>query len=184
MPHIFQELLVQNLTQVEIQQALRSLGPFKAVGPDGFHAKIIQDNWQAFGPAITNEAQNFFEIGVMRSDVARSNLVLIPKSDEAITVGQFRPISVCNITYKLISKILTLRMKPFIHSLVSGSQCAFILSRDISENIILFREILHTFKQKKIQEQGVLSQIRSFQGVRPHGLGLSKGAPSSLWIPG
>ncbi|XP_078154682.1 uncharacterized protein LOC144550407 [Carex rostrata] len=152
-PSLFLGQLNELPTVAEIQRALNTLGPLKSAGPDGFHAKVIQENWEAFGPAITNEVLSFFETGVMPSLVARSNLVLIPKTDEAVSVTQFRPISVCNTTYKLISKILTLRMKPFINSLISSSQCAFLPGREISENIILFREVLHSFKQRNYKNK-------------------------------
>lgn len=134
-------------TEGEIQSALMALGPNKAPGPDGFTAKVIQENWDAFGPSILSEVKNFFQTGVMKRQIGRSNLVLILKTDEANMVTQFRPISVCNILYKVISKVLSTRMKPLIDSLISISQSAFIPGREISDNIILFREILHSFKQ-------------------------------------
>lgn len=134
-------------TEGEIQSALMALGPNKAPGPDGFTAKVIQENWDAFGPSILSEVKNFFQTGVMKRQIGRSNLVLIPKTDEANMVTQFRPISVCNILYKVISKVLSTRMKPLIDSLISISQSVFIPGREISDNIILFREILHSFKQ-------------------------------------
>lgn len=79
-----------------------SLGPNKAVGPDGFNAGVIQANWAHFGPSISNEVRNFFDTGLMSPSISRSNLVLIPKKEEAVQVTDFRPISVCNVIYKLI----------------------------------------------------------------------------------
>lgn len=122
-----------------------TLGPNKAVGPDGFSAGIIQENWTHFGPSILCEVQNFFETGQMPSCIARSNLVLIPKKEEAVLVSDFRPISVCNVLYKLISKILTLRLKPYIGMCISRAQSAFLPGWEISENVILLREVLHSF---------------------------------------
>ncbi|XP_078174439.1 uncharacterized protein LOC144568085 [Carex rostrata] len=103
-------------TEQEIRAALNLLGPHKAPGPNGFNAKIFQDYWDCFGVLVTREVQKFFEIGVMPREVARSNLVLVPKSEEAITVEQYRPIS-----------------------------SAFVPGRDISESVVLLREIIHSF---------------------------------------
>lgn len=64
-----------------------SLGPDKAPGPDGFNGKMIQENWDLFGPSVIKEVCQFFLTGQMKSVVARSNLILIPKSEETKNVG-------------------------------------------------------------------------------------------------
>lgn len=132
----------------EIFAAVMTLGPNKAPGSDGINAKLIQENWSEFGPAVISEVLLFFQTGAMKPEIARTNMVLIPKSLEANTVGSFRPISICNFIYKVISKVLAIRLKPLMRMCVSRSQCAFLPGRDITENIILLREILHSFKQK------------------------------------
>lgn len=130
----------------EIQRALNSLGPNKSPGPDGFNAKIIQENWDLFGPAVIEEVDRFFKENRMPGYVARSNLNLIPKTENASKVTEFRPISVCNVLYKVNSKLIAKRIRPFISSLISNCQSAFVPGRDISENVILLREVLHSFK--------------------------------------
>lgn len=121
------------------------LGPFKSPGPDGFSAKVMQDNWSYFGPVITKEVGEFFATGHMKPNIARSNLVLIPKIQEPAKVTDYRPISVCNLIYKVISKLLAARIKPFMPQLISPSQSVFVPGREIAENVILLREILHSF---------------------------------------
>lgn len=132
----------------EIQRTVMSLGAHKAAGPDGFNGKIIQDNWASFGPAVIHEVTQFFQTSVMPSYMGSSNLILIPKSEESISVTQFRPISVCNFLYKVVSKIIANRIKPYMDLCVSHSQGAFVPGRDIAQNVILLREVLHSFKQK------------------------------------
>ncbi|XP_078153121.1 uncharacterized protein LOC144548322 [Carex rostrata] len=143
-----QEHLCSIPTEEELFSVLKSLGPHKAPGPDGFNAKMIQDNWEVFGPVVIQEATDFFRNGVMPSSIARSSLVLIPKTQDANRVGHFHPISVCNVIYKLISKTIAARIKPYISSCISPAQSAFVPGRDISENVILLREVLHSFKLK------------------------------------
>lgn len=74
-------------SEIEIKEALMTLRPHKAPGPDGFNAKIVQDNWDAFGSALTAEVLSFFQTGVIKSSVARSNIILIPKSEDANLVA-------------------------------------------------------------------------------------------------
>lgn len=132
-------------TEGEVIKALNTIGPDKAVGPDGFTAAILQEHWEVFREPILGQVSAFFQTATMPSDVSRSNLVLIPKSEQAAKVGDYRPISVCNVIYKIISKLLTLRLKPYISGCISRAQSAFLPGREISENVILFREVLHSF---------------------------------------
>ena len=82
---------------------LTPLGPDKVAGPDGMTAGLIQQHWDCFRGAVMGQIQNFFNTGRMESQIARSNIILIPKSDEPTRVGDFRPILVCNIIYKIIA---------------------------------------------------------------------------------
>lgn len=124
------------------------LGPHKVAGPDGFNSKLLQDQWGVFGPAIIQEVNQFFSTGRMGKGVSRSNLILVPKIEDLTRVGDFRPISVCNVLYKIVSKLLERRLKPFISGLISPSQSAFVPGREIAENVLLLREILHSFNSK------------------------------------
>lgn len=140
-PCVVHDSLVAEPTDQEVLKALMQLGPNKSPGPDGFNAKTIQDNWNYFGPAVMNEVLEIFRTGHMSSQVARSNLVLVPKIEKATEVTHFRPISVCNVIYKLISKIISIRIRPFIGGCI-------VPGREISDNVILLREVLHSFKLK------------------------------------
>lgn len=107
------------------------LGPDKAAGPDGVNARLIQQHWDIFGEAILNQVREFFTDSNLPSAVARSNLVLVLKCENPKKVTDFCPISVCNVVYKLISKVLAARIKPFIAGCVSENQCAFVPGREI-----------------------------------------------------
>jgi hypothetical protein len=73
----------------------------------------------------------------------------VPKQSGAHSVSQFRPISLCNIIYKIISKILANRFKQHLHHIISPYQSAFVPSRNIQDNSIMAHELLHTLKSKK-----------------------------------
>lgn len=94
---------------------------------------------------ISVPTNHWWRTGHIPGSVSRSNLILVPKSDEPVKVMDYRPISVCNTIYKIISKVLALRIRPIIPHLISNTQAAFIPEREITENTILFREILHSF---------------------------------------
>jgi len=73
--------------------------------------------------------------------------VMMPKE-----VSQFRPISLCYVTYKIIFKIMVNRVKPLMDKLISPYQNAFIQGRNISDNILIAHEIIDTFKKKKLRQ--------------------------------
>lgn len=132
-------------TAQEIALSLFSLGPDRAPGPDGINARFMQKFWSEFRPVVEHEVRQFFLTATMPSHISKSNMVLIPKIANPTKVSDYRPISICNVIYKIISKILASRIKPIINSLIHQNQAAFTPSRHISDHIILMREILHTF---------------------------------------
>lgn len=58
----------------------------------------------------------------------------------------FRPISLCNVIYKLVYKVITNRLKSLMDSIISSSQSAFILGYIIIDNIIIAHEVMHSMK--------------------------------------
>ena len=71
---------------------------------------------------------------------------MIPKVANPKTVAQFRPISLCNVIYKLLSKVLVNRLKPILNSIILEAQSAFIVDRVITDNILIAFETLHHMK--------------------------------------
>uniref|UniRef100_A0A2N9GNN9 Reverse transcriptase domain-containing protein n=1 Tax=Fagus sylvatica TaxID=28930 RepID=A0A2N9GNN9_FAGSY len=84
-------------------------------------------------------------------EVNNSSIVLIPKIPNPTSVNHFRPISLCNVVYKTIAKILVARIRPLLHKLISPCQSAFIPGRWIAENGVIVHEMLHSFKKRKVK---------------------------------
>jgi hypothetical protein len=73
----------------------------------------------------------------MQPEINQTFIALIPKKMQPITPQDFRPITLCNVIYKIISKSLADRLKPHLPSYIDHSQAAFIKNRHISANIII-----------------------------------------------
>ena len=84
-------------------------------------------------------------------------VTLIPKIRSPERVIEFHPIALCNILYKLISKVLANRLKRFLPSVISESQSAFQSDKAISDNILIAFESLHHMKKKKIGREGFMT---------------------------
>jgi Reverse transcriptase (RNA-dependent DNA polymerase) len=74
---------------------------------------------------------------------------LIPKIKDSTAIQKFRPISIVDCCYKILSKILTNRLAPLMHSLIDPSQTTFIPSRYILDNVLVAHEIIHSVKIDK-----------------------------------
>ena len=77
-----------------------------------------------------------------------TNLVLILKVPHPEMITQFRPINLCNTLYKLVSKIILQKLKPYIANIINPCQVGFVPGRRTSDNIILVQEIIHTLVRR------------------------------------
>ena len=108
-------------TDDEISDALFQIGPLKAPGPDGFPGRFFQRNWGIIKAEVINAVRAFFKDGVMLDQVNDTAIVLIPKISHPETLSDFRPISLCNVLYKIVSKCLVNRLRPLLHDIISPS---------------------------------------------------------------
>lgn len=93
--------------------------------------------------------------GTIPASLNQTYITLIPKSKSPKRVFEFRPIALCNILYKLISKVLANQLKSLLPYVISESQSAFQPDKAISNNILVAFETLHHMKTKKIGKEGI-----------------------------
>ncbi|KAL0420556.1 UNVERIFIED_CONTAM: hypothetical protein Slati_3078500 [Sesamum latifolium] len=115
-------LLVQLVTPGEIKQALFDIDEIKALGPDGYSSGFFKAAWPVVGEEVNTPT----------------------------VLAEFRPISCCNVLYKVITKILVQRMRGILDKLISPSHNAFVPGCSIGENILLAQELFNGYNQQHL----------------------------------
>ncbi|KAF7812457.1 reverse transcriptase [Senna tora] len=143
------DLLMSKVSREEVKEAVFQLGAMKAPGPDGYSGMFYRKAWGEVGEQVVKVVADYIEKGVGLEELNLTNVVMIPKVDRPEVVGQFRPISLCNFSYKVISKVMTNKMKGLLSKFISGNQRAFVAGRLIQDNIIITHEVFHYLKNKR-----------------------------------
>lgn len=135
---------------------IKQTPPSKSPGPDGFTGIFYKHYWEIIKEDFIHVIKYFFLIGTFLQELNHTHIVLIPKTDSPNTVNQFRPISLSNVCYKIIAKILANRLKLVLTSFISPFQSAFIPEKFIQENTIIAQEISILWKKTK-RKKGLMA---------------------------
>lgn len=135
-------------TENVVQRAVNMLAGNKASGPDGLPNEFLRTFWPKLKGEIMEIMKGFYDNSLDLSQVNRANVVMIPKKESPVSVGDYRPISVINLIPKLISKVLANRLKEWMPDLISANQTAFIVRQQISDNFVATRKVLQHIKSK------------------------------------
>ncbi|MCH79708.1 ribonuclease H protein, partial [Trifolium medium] len=118
---VMHQMLSEDFTEIEVLQAIKDMKSLVAPGPDGLPALFYHNYWDIIGNG---------------NDV--TNMINHPT-----TPSDFRPISLCNVTLKIITKTLANRIKLILPEVISPNQSAFISGRLITDNTIIASDIFH-----------------------------------------
>ena len=148
-PTVDLSVLEDPFTTEEIDQVIASLPADKSPGPDGFNTDFIKRCWTIIKQDFYNLCHAFHEGNICLQSLNGSYISLIPKVDGPIKVNDFRPISLLNISMKIITKLLANRLQLVIKQLIHKNQYGFIQSRTIQDCLAWALEYLHMCHQSR-----------------------------------
>ena len=107
------------ISDEEIASVFWSFKAFKALGPNGLHARFFQCFWLLVGESVRKEMKQIFTSQTMPEYLNRTFITLIPKCNTPESLSNYRPISLCNTIYKIVTKVIVARIRPMLSNLVS-----------------------------------------------------------------
>ena len=141
------ESLVAPFSKEEFTKAIEQMHPEKSPGPDGLNPRFYQRFWPLIGDQIFSVTSQWLSIGAFPLGLNNTLIVLIPKCENPSSMKELRLISLCNVLYKLVAKVLANYMKDVLCRLIYPSQAAFVPGRSIIDNILLVSKVLHYLKR-------------------------------------
>ena len=127
----------------ELHDIIKGLNSNRAPGVDGFNGGFYRTAWHIIVKDLLGGVNNFLKSGSLLRQVNHILLCLIPEKVITALAEDYRPIVLCNVVYRILSKLLANRLKPLMPKLIDMNQSAFIPGCRITDSILLAHEICH-----------------------------------------
>ena len=115
---------------------------------------FYQHFWSNIGEVVTKTILDFLNNGLSPPKFNETHIVLIPKIKEPKCMTDYRLISLCNVVFRITSKVIANRLKKLLPSIISDTQSAFVHGRLITDNVLVAFESMHHIHHKKEARKG------------------------------
>lgn len=140
-------MLTATPTLQEVKGAVFSIDPDSAPGTDGLSSAFYQSAWEVIGQDLHKKVLSVFSGATLPKYFTHTCIVMIPKVQHPQKFSDLRPISLCNVSSKVISKVINNRLATILLRIISKNQSGFVKGRAITENILLAQEIINDIKR-------------------------------------
>jgi hypothetical protein len=135
----------------EVQKNLKGFKCSKIPGPDAWTIEFFLAFFDLVGNELLEVVEESRRLGKVSGELNATFIALIPKSDKPDSFDGFRPIALCNLVYKIITKIIATRIKTSLSTGISKEQFVFLEGRQITDAIRVVHEVLHSIKVKNLK---------------------------------
>jgi hypothetical protein len=160
-PHLItsedNDSLCQPPSEEEITNIIWSMEADKAPGPDGFSIHFYKSCWHIIKEDLLKMIRGSMKKAKVGGGINSTYLALIPKDTNPESFERYRPISLCNASYKIMAKLLANRIKPLLKRMITSYQGGFVEGRHIQDNVIQVQETVHSSIHRK--EKGMLIKL-------------------------
>ncbi|KAL0416809.1 UNVERIFIED_CONTAM: hypothetical protein Slati_3512800 [Sesamum latifolium] len=133
----------------EVREIVFSIEPESVAGPDGFGAFFYHTCWDFMSDDVFGAVTEFFWGVALPKTFTATTISLIPKTDFPASWSEYRPISLCNVTNKICTKLMTIRLGRVLPKVLALSQSGFIPGRLLSDNVLLAQELIHSLESRR-----------------------------------
>lgn len=127
----------------EVRWVIFSIDPESAPGLDGFCNRFYQSFWDIIGRDLLDAVLDYFRDSAMPRGFQSPLLVLLPNKASHTSWVDFYPISLCNVSKKVITKLLVQRLSPIMPRIISPTQSDFVPGWVVHDNVLLVQELVH-----------------------------------------
>ena len=139
------------ITLQECEIALKSMKINKSPGSDGIPTEFYQTFWTDIHPILIESLNCAYETGELSATQKRSILSLIFKKNDKQMLKNWRPISLLNTDYKILTHVLANRLKTVITQIIHTDQNGYIKGRNIAYNIRLIQDVINHLEEDNIE---------------------------------
>ncbi|XP_068477142.1 uncharacterized protein [Phaseolus vulgaris] len=150
-------LLIEPFEEKEIEEAIWNCDSHKSPGPNGVTFSFIKKYWCLLENDVLGAVKFFHNEGIISKGCNASFLTLIPKSENPQSLEEYRPISLVGCQYKILTKVLSNRIKKVIEKVIDGSQSAFLSNRGLLDSVLVVNEVVDDLKRRK--KRGVIVKL-------------------------
>lgn len=144
-------LLLQDFHAQDVEKALKQMHSLKAPRPDIMPLIFYQHFWPNVKAIVIKTELDFLNNGVAPPKFHETHIVLIPKTKNLESVSDYRPISLCNVAYKLASKAVDKCLKLVLQDIICQNQSPFISERLITDNVLVAHELITSTRRRMVE---------------------------------
>ncbi|KAL0411073.1 UNVERIFIED_CONTAM: hypothetical protein Slati_3697000 [Sesamum latifolium] len=135
--------------QEEVRETVFSIEPESVAGSDGFGAFFYHTCWDFVSEDLFGTVTEFFLGVAMPKSFTATTISLIPKTDSPASWSEYRRISLCNVTNKICTKLMTIRLGRVLPKVLSLYQSGFVPGWLLRDNVLLAQELIHSLECRR-----------------------------------